>query len=290
LNAGQHPRTRLAAIGLLLGASAGVAAQPSSASVAPELLAALSSVRARGCGGHAGAATRLRPAAPLYEAARRVAQGASPTQATKAAGYRAKSLFQVHLNGYRSAAAVADTLASRYCEPLTNARLVDVGFHREGTSYWVLMAEPFTPPAPSEAAEVSARVLALTNQARSQPRRCGERSFDAAAPVKPNALLERAAAAHAQDMARHGVLQHEGSDGSDASQRLTRVGYRWRSMGENVASGQTTPEQVVAEWLRSPGHCATLMNPTYTEMGVAYAVNMTSESGIYWAQEFARPR
>jgi uncharacterized protein YkwD len=228
--------------------------------------------------------------ASLQEAARRIAQGARPADATRATGYRAKTLFQVHLNGYRSVAAVADTMASRYCEPLTNARLTDLGVHREGNSYWVLMADPFTPPAPSAAAEVAARVLALTNEARSHPRRCGDRSFNAAEPVRLNAQLERAAAAHAQDMARYGVLQHEGSDGSEASQRLTRAGYPWRSMGENVASGQTTPEQVVAEWLRSPGHCATLMNPSYTEMGVAYAVNMASESGIYWAQEFARPR
>ncbi len=133
-------------------------------------------------------------------------------------------------------------------------------------------------------------MLALTNEARAQPRRCGDRTFEAAPPVRPNAILDQAAALHAQDMARTGVLQHEGSDGSEPSVRLTRAGYRWRSMGENVASGQTTPEQVVQEWLQSPGHCATLMNPGFVEMGLAYAVNMKSESVVYWAQEFGRPR
>jgi uncharacterized protein YkwD len=61
-------------------------------------------------------------------------------------------------------------------------------------------------------------------------------------------------------------------------------------VGENIASGQTTPEEVVQEWIASPTHCATLMNTGFTDMGVAYAVDMNSEAGIYWAQVFGRPR
>jgi uncharacterized protein YkwD len=54
--------------------------------------------------------------------------------------------------------------------------------------------------------------------------------------------------------------------------------------------GQTTPEQVVQAWLKSPEHCANIMEPAFVHMGVAFAVNQTSEGGIYWAQEFGRPR
>jgi uncharacterized protein YkwD len=39
--------------------------------------------------------------------------------------------------------------------------------------------------------------------------------------------------------------------------------------GENIAAGQMTPEEAVAGWLRSPGHCANLMNGGYSEMAVA---------------------
>jgi len=46
----------------------------------------------------------------------------------------------------------------------------------------------------------------------------------------------------------------------------------------------------VAGWIKSPPHCANLMNGAFTEMGVAYAVNAKSEMGVYWAQEFGTPR
>jgi uncharacterized protein YkwD len=91
--------------------------------------------------------------------------------------------------------------------------------------------------------------------------------------------------------ARHGAAQSpRARDGSNAADRVTRAGYRWRRLGENIALGQTTPERVVREWVLSPEHCATLMNPAFTEMGVAYNVNLDSADGIYWAQLFARPR
>ncbi len=80
----------------------------------------------------------------------------------------------------------------------------------------------------------------------------------------------------------------QGRDGSDPADRVTRAGYRWRSVGENIASGQTTAEQVVQEWLRSPTHCANLMSPSFVEMGLAYAVNVKSAGGIYWVQELGR--
>ena len=49
-------------------------------------------------------------------------------------------------------------------------------------------------------------------------------------------------------------------------------------------------EEVVQGWLRSPEHCANVMNPDFTQMGIAYAVNAQSEDGIYWTQVFGTPR
>lgn len=279
----------------VLGAMCLAALLPQASAAQPtdshrELTTALTALRARGCAGNPGTKTALRPVDPLREAARRIARGATPAAATQAAGYRAKTLFHVRLSGYRSTSAIAATVARQYCKQITDPRLTELGLHREGQGYWILLAEPFAPPPPSAAAAVAARVLALTNEARAHPRSCGTQRFSAAPPVRNNPLLERAAAAHAADMARHGVLQHEGSDGSSPAQRVSRTGYRWRSVGENVASGQTTPEQVVREWVRSPEHCANLMEPAFTEMGVAYAANMRSEGGVYWAQVFGRLR
>ena len=91
-------------------------------------------------------------------------------------------------------------------------------------------------------------------------------------------------------MASHGKLSHAGSDGSTHAERATRAGYRWRVVGENIAAGQPNAEQVVAGWLKSAGHCANLMDPDFSEMGVAFAAAPQGGKGIYWAQMFGTPR
>lgn len=48
--------------------------------------------------------------------------------------------------------------------------------------------------------------------------------------------------------------------------------------------------KVVDGWLASPGHCATLMNPDFTELGAAYAVDPKSDAGIYWTGLFGSPQ
>lgn len=72
--------------------------------------------------------------------------------------------------------------------------------------------------------------------------------------------------------------------------RSARHGYRWRQIGENLAAGPNSVKQVVSGWLSSPEHCANIMNPHFTEMGAAYALNPKSDSISCWAQVFGRPR
>jgi uncharacterized protein YkwD len=60
--------------------------------------------------------------------------------------------------------------------------------------------------------------------------------------------------------------------------------------GENIAAGQMTPEEVVVGWVKSPGHCANLMNAGYHDMAVSFAVNAKSSMGVYWVQQFGTPR
>ena len=134
------------------------------------------------------------------------------------------------------------------------------------------------------------RVLDLVNAARATPRYCGGRYFNAAGPLRWNDALAEAALEHADDMARHYFFGHAGSDGSDPAARVERVGYRYRMMGENIAAGDMGPDEAVAGWIHSPGHCANLMNPAFTEMGAAYAFNPRSEYRVYWAQSFGTRR
>ena len=46
----------------------------------------------------------------------------------------------------------------------------------------------------------------------------------------------------------------------------------------------------MAGWLASPGHCSNIMNPDFTEMGAAYAIDKSSAAGSYWTQVFGTPR
>lgn len=98
--------------------------------------------------------------------------------------------------------------------------------------------------------------------------------------------LMTAAQRHSQDQADHENMSHTGSDGSDPGDRIDRVGYQWRTYGENVAWNQKTPAAVMDAWMNSPGHRANILNCAFTEIGVGIA----SSNGPYWTQDFAAPR
>ncbi|MBB5377537.1 uncharacterized protein YkwD [Deinococcus metalli] len=139
-----------------------------------------------------------------------------------------------------------------------------------------------TPATPS--GTFAQRVLDLTNAARTQARTCGSTTYAATTPVTYNAALEKAAQAHAADMAAKNYFSHTSQDGRTFSQRVTAAGYSWTRVAENIAAGQPTPEAVVAGWLQSAGHCANIMNPALKELGVGYAAG--GSYGHYWVQDF----
>jgi uncharacterized protein YkwD len=177
-----------------------------------------------------------------------------------------------------------------YCQHLQDAAMTEVGIYLDARQLWIVMAAPFAPLVGVSEQAAGQRVLDLVNQARATPRYCGNRAFTAARPVRWNDSLAEASRLHSEDMARYNYFSHSGRDGSDPAQRVERAGYRYRSTGENIAGGQMKPEDAVAGWIKSPDHCANLMNPAFTEMGAAFAVDSRSEMGVYWTQAFGTPR
>lgn len=137
--------------------------------------------------------------------------------------------------------------------------------------------------------KVRARVVELVNEARAHARKCGRERYAAARPLTVSRKLNQAAEAHARDMARKKYFEHRGSDGSEPQDRVKRTGYQWRLTGENIALGPESAEEVVAGWLGSPGHCANIMEPRFSEIGVGIAVGK-KRGQIYWVQEFGAPR
>lgn len=277
-------------LALALMATAGQAHAQSSAPEHFPLLRALNAARLKGCDGHAGPATPLRENTQLSVAAARIAGGSQLDEALQATGYRAMQAAQITLQGYTGPVAVAQGAVDTSCAAVIQGELAEAGFHQRGGQTWIVLAAPFSPPVAAQAEDVQARLLALVNEARARPRRCGNESFAAARPVRLNATLQRIALAHASDMARHNYFSHSGRDGSQVADRASRAGYRWRSIGENIAAGQMNADAVVQGWVESPGHCANLMAPVYTDMGAAFAVNERSKGGIYWVQMFGAVR
>jgi len=132
--------------------------------------------------------------------------------------------------------------------------------------------------------------LALINQARSISRQCGDKVFNAVSPVTWNEVLYEAALKHSNDMATLNFFNHTGSNGYNAGTRIVEAGYNWKVYMENIAAGQKTVHSVVDGWLNSPGHCANIMNPSITEIGLAYMKNTASTYGIYWTLNGAAPK
>ncbi len=134
-------------------------------------------------------------------------------------------------------------------------------------------------------------MVAAVNRARSQARACGAYGhFPAVPALRPRAQLARAAQLHADEMALSDVVTHTGADGSRVGDRVTRVGYAWSSVGENIAAGHADPDAAVSMLLRSPGHCRNLMTDRYTDLGVGYAFNPGSTYRHYWTQNFGSRR
>ena len=208
----------------------------------------------------------------------------------KARGYPAAQAQSIVLSGPATASAAMGLMKQRYCGPVLNPRYTEMGISQEGRTWRIVFARPLLAPGLGGWREAGSEVLKLVNVARAQPRACGDRRLSAAPPLRWANELGAAALAHSRDMARRNYFRHRATDGSEASERATRQGYRWRRVGENIAAGQGSPHQVMAAWLSSPPHCANIMNRDFAEMGAAYAIDDRSDSTIYWTQVFGTRR
>ncbi len=273
--------TRIIVLAVFLTLPALAAADP---------IAIVNALRSTTCHDAPARISALQPEKRLNDAAKRLAEDSDLASATAASGYHAKLSASIRIRTLLGDEGLSRALAERFCDIVGDAELAEIGAYQHGPETWFVLATPFTPLASVSSEALNERVLKLINQARQQARRCGGQQFFATAPLSHNRALEQAARGHATDMAQNNFIEHEGSSGSKAGDRATSAGYDWASYGENIAAGQTTAEEVVASWLASARHCATLMNPRYAETGIAHAVNRDAKKGTYWVQIFAAPR
>lgn len=132
-------------------------------------------------------------------------------------------------------------------------------------------------------------VLDRVNEHRAEGAYCGGSYHAPVGPLKLEARLQLASIGHSQDMLFRQFVGHANPDGASPFDRMDDVGYRYLSAGENVAAGQRSPEEVVADWMSSPGHCRNIMSGKFTETGISYVrAEGGDRFGHYWTQKFGR--
>lgn len=86
-----------------------------------------------------------------------------------------------------------------------------------------------------------------------------------------DSALTQAAANHCLWIVTNNSVTHEGENGSLPWDRTAAAGWTGGAVGENLAAGQTTVDQVMAGWDASPAHQANLQNASWDSIGVAIA-------------------
>jgi uncharacterized protein YkwD len=142
------------------------------------------------------------------------------------------------------------------------------------------------PSAGSSPAEMECKVLELVNQERAKGAVCGGESMPPVGPLSMHPALRKSARAHAADMAAKGYFAHDNLEGLSPFDRMTAAGYDWKTAGENIAGGGSTPEKTMVQWMNSPGHCKNVMKGAFQELGVGYAYEESSKLKHYWVQNF----
>lgn len=207
----------------------------------------------------------------------------------KAVGYQAVKVRAIRLVGAHDAEEAFDMLRSDYCAALLDSQYADIGVRRARNEWQVLLARPLLDTQLGDGRATGQALLAQVNAARAKPRLCGRQRFAAARPLTWNAALGAAAQRHSRAMANENFFAHRDLDGDLPADRARDAGYRGRQIGENIAAGQGSASKAMAGWLASPGHCANLMNPMFTQVGAAYAENSRSDDGVYWTMVFGAP-
>ena len=101
-------------------------------------------------------------------------------------------------------------------------------------------------------------------------------------------------------MVKRNYFAHVSKSGTDFVTRLTRTGYlrgaRAWTVGENLAWGsgkRSTPREIVAAWMNSPGHRANILQRRFREIGIGVvfgAPRRASSTAATYTTDVRRPQ
>ena len=136
--------------------------------------------------------------------------------------------------------------------------------------------------AQGTASSYHARLLAGHNHVRAQ-QKLPALTYDA--------LLAKAAQAHANHMAATGKFAHDGIGDGTIDSRADAAGYDWMRVGENIGwTGKGTTDhaaKVMQIWMESPPHKMQILSDKFREIGFGRAV--AADGKVYWVACFGVP-
>jgi uncharacterized YkwD family protein/spore coat assembly protein SafA len=121
------------------------------------------------------------------------------------------------------------------------------------------------------------QVIDLVNQ---------QRAWNGLPALKANWELCRVARYKSQDMIDKHYFDHQSPTYGSPFRMMESFGIRFSAAGENIAYGQKTPQAVMNDWMKSPGHRSNILNSTYNQIGVGVA--KAANGTFYWTQMFIK--
>ena len=98
--------------------------------------------------------------------------------------------------------------------------------------------------------------------------------------------LTAAAQRRANELAVKYDPNHLRPDGRKCFTVLPEYNVKYTCAGENIAGGQSSPVEVVNDWMNSPGHRANILNPNFHKIGIGYFYNAKAAYSHFWVQMF----
>lgn len=119
------------------------------------------------------------------------------------------------------------------------------------------------------------QVVTLVNKQRAQ---AGMAQLTYSQEVSDIAYLK------AKDMADSNYFEHNSPTYGTVADMFKNNEIKYRALGENIAKGYKTPEEVVNAWMNSSAHKENILFADYTEIGIG--IYEGSDGVITWVQMF----
>ncbi len=165
-------------------------------------------------------------------------------------------------------------------EPTPTTQIKSVPTQYAATAVKTAPKNPVTTPKAAIPMSFNQEMLSMVNALRKSGTMCGGEKMPAVKPLVWDTKLENAAIAHATDMDANDHFSHAGTNGTLPDERITKAGYEWARVGENIGQGYKNVAAAMKGWKESTNHCKQMMNAEVTNIGAA-------KKGKYWCQTFA---